>query len=86
MRKDYEKAYEDMKRFTKVVDELAKDQRRIHKKIQELGEVYLSNERKFRKKFGRLRMKVFKNLRKSEKMLFRDERLKKQFVKKVCSS
>ncbi|OXU26836.1 hypothetical protein TSAR_011937 [Trichomalopsis sarcophagae] len=83
MRKDYDAAYKDLRRFTKSVDHLADMQKSIHKKILDLEKIRPSDGSKFRRKFGRLRLRVFKNLRTTEKMMFRDRRLKKEFVGKV---
>lgn len=83
MRKDYELAYKDLRRFAKSVDDLAEKQRSIHKKILDLENIRPKDASKFRRKFGQLRLRVFRNLRASEKMLFRDRRLKKEFVGKV---
>ena len=81
---EYDKAYEDIRRFTESVDRLARAQRKVHQKILMLDE--LCDEKKFRKKLGRLRTKVRKNLKSSDAMLIYDKRLKQQFVKKVSSA
>ncbi|XP_018300677.1 uncharacterized protein [Mycetomoellerius zeteki] len=83
MRKDYQNAYNDIKKFNKKVDQLGSDERKIHAEIQNLEAECAGNTPKFRKKFGPLRLNVFDNLRTGEKMIFQDKRLKSDFTKKV---
>ncbi|XP_015604017.1 uncharacterized protein LOC107271926 [Cephus cinctus] len=83
MRKDYESAYGDLKKFTKRVDELGQDEQKIHNEIQQLEGSCANDVKKFQKKFGPLRLKVFNNLRTGEKMLFEDKKLKTAFTKKI---
>ncbi|XP_053976090.1 uncharacterized protein LOC128874933 isoform X2 [Hylaeus volcanicus] len=83
MRNDYRHGYRDIKKFTKKVDHLGKQQRKIHAKIHELEIACAGDVKKFQKKFGPLRLKTFKNLRLGEKMMFEDKRLKTEFVKRV---
>lgn len=85
MRNDYCHAYKDIKKFTKRVDELGERQRRVHMKIQKLERVDRGNMRKFQRKFAPLRIKTFKHARLGEKMMFRDKRLKEQFIKRVIN-
>ncbi|XP_020282034.1 uncharacterized protein LOC109853891 [Pseudomyrmex gracilis] len=80
--KDYQNAYKDIKHFNKKVDRLGENERKIHADIQEL-EKKCKEVRKFQKKFGPLRAKVFDNLKTGDKMMFQDKRLKTNFVKKV---
>ncbi|XP_018365849.1 PREDICTED: uncharacterized protein LOC108763048 [Trachymyrmex cornetzi] len=82
-RKDYQNAYNDIKKFNKKVDRLGSDERKIHAEIQNLEAECAGNTQKFKKKFGPLRLKVFDNLRTGEKMIFQDKRLKSDFIKKV---
>ncbi|XP_011146654.1 uncharacterized protein LOC105187516 isoform X2 [Harpegnathos saltator] len=82
-RKDYHRAYNNIRKFNKRVDLLGKKEREIHFKIQELKEECTENTQKFEKKFRPLREKVFNNLIISEKMMFQDKRLKVNFTKKV---
>ncbi|KAH0952535.1 hypothetical protein HN011_002280 [Eciton burchellii] len=84
VRKDYQNAYHDIKKFNKKVDQLGAEERKIHADIQKLeDECPPGDIQKFQKKFGPLRIKVFDNLRTGEKMIFQDKRLKTDFVKKV---
>ncbi|KAG7190553.1 hypothetical protein KM043_006652 [Ampulex compressa] len=83
MRNDYQSGYSDIKKFTKKVDKLGKEQRKIHGELQELEEGSAGDVKKFKKKFGPLRTKVFDNLQTGEKMMFEDKRLKTAFSKKV---
>ncbi|XP_018398712.1 PREDICTED: uncharacterized protein LOC108776557 isoform X1 [Cyphomyrmex costatus] len=82
-KKDYQNAYNDIKKFNKKVDQLGSDERKIHAEIQNLEAECAGNTHQFRKKFGPLRLKVFDNLRTGEKMIFQDKRLKNDFTKKV---
>lgn len=86
MRKDYQNAYKDIKKFNKKVDQLGSDERKIHAEIQSLEAECASDTKKFQKKFGPLRLRVFDNLRTGEKMIFQDKRLKNDFIKKVWVS
>ncbi|XP_011348768.1 uncharacterized protein LOC105285910 isoform X2 [Ooceraea biroi] len=83
IRKDYEDAYSDIKRFNKKVDQLGEEERKIHAEMQKLEEECAGDLKKFHKKFGPLRVQVFDNLRKGEKMIFKEKRLKTDFIKKV---
>nr|XP_012215846.1 PREDICTED: uncharacterized protein LOC105668194 [Linepithema humile] len=83
IRKDYQSAYSDLKKFNKKVDQLGEDERKIHAEIQKLEEECAGDTQKFQKKFGPLRVKVFDNLRTGEKMIFQDKKLKTDFTKKV---
>ncbi|XP_039302761.1 uncharacterized protein LOC113004668 [Solenopsis invicta] len=83
MRKDYRKAYNDIKKFNKKVDKLGANQRKLHAEIQSLEEECAYDLKKFQKKFGLLRRKVFDNLRTGEKMIFQDRRLKRAFIKQI---
>lgn len=82
-KKDYQNAYKDLKKFNKKVDQLDSDERKIHTEIQGLEAECAGDAKKFQKKFGPLRLKVFDNLRTGEKMIFQDKRLKSDFIKKV---
>lgn len=84
MRNDYYHGYKDTVKFTKKVDLLGERQRRIHGKIQNLENTCHGSVKEFRRKFGPLRAKTFKNLRIGEKMIFQDKKLKSQFAKRVC--
>ena len=83
MRKDYQKAYANLKKFSKKVDNLGIEERKIHKEIQQLEDLYKENPKKYQKKFVPLRLKVFYNLRVGEKMLYEENRLKSEFRRKV---
>ncbi|KAF3423749.1 hypothetical protein E2986_13399 [Frieseomelitta varia] len=83
MRSDYYHGYKDILKFTRKVDSLGERQRRIHAKIQNLENICNGNVKEFRRKFGPLRVKTFKNLRIGEKMIFQDKKLKSQFAKQV---
>lgn len=83
MRNDYRHGYKDLGKFAKKVDELGKQQRKIHAKIQELENICAGDEKKFRKKLGLLRLKTFENLELGEKKIFQDRQLKRKFVKRV---
>ncbi|XP_025993566.1 uncharacterized protein LOC105195451 isoform X2 [Solenopsis invicta] len=83
MRKDYQQAYSDIKKFNKKVDELGANERKLHAEIQSLEEECAGDTKKFQKKFGPLRLKVFDNLRTGEKMIFKDKRLKSDFTKRI---
>ncbi|XP_050593813.1 uncharacterized protein LOC126923911 [Bombus affinis] len=83
MRNDYYHGYKDTVKFTKKVDLLGERQRRIHAKIQNLENTCHGSVKEFRRKFGTLRAKTFKNLRIGEKMIFQDKKLKSQFAKRV---
>ncbi|XP_076241668.1 uncharacterized protein LOC143183816 [Calliopsis andreniformis] len=83
MRNDYRRGYADLGKFTRKVDQLGKQQRKIHGKIQELEDVCAGDIKKFRKKFGRLRLKTFTNLKIGEQMMLLDKQLKAKFVKQV---
>jgi len=72
-----------MKKFSKKVDQLGSDERKLHAEIQNLEVEFAGDVQKFQKKFGPLRLKVFDNLRTGEKMIFQDKRLKTDFSKKV---
>ncbi|XP_033214595.1 uncharacterized protein LOC117171410 isoform X2 [Belonocnema kinseyi] len=76
MRKDYQKGYTDLKKFSKRVDNLGNEERKVHKEILQLEDSYKENPKKYQKKFVPLRMKVFSNLRIGEKMLHEENRLK----------
>ena len=86
MRSDYYHGYKDILKFTRKVDSLGERQRRIHAKIQNLENICNGNVKEFRRKFGPLRVKTFKNLRIGEKMIFQDKKLKSQFAKQVRTS
>lgn len=81
--KEYESAYSDIKKFTKKVDKFGEEQRKIHEEIQQVENAVGRDLAKFTKKFGPLRVKVFKNLEIGEKFMFEDKRLKDSFVKKI---
>ncbi|KAK2588296.1 hypothetical protein KPH14_004315 [Odynerus spinipes] len=83
IRKEYEAAYADIKKFTKRVDKFGEEERKIHEEIQNVERECAGDVGKFVKKFGPLRVKVFKNLEIGEKFMFEDKRLKDSFVKKV---
>ncbi|XP_011693968.1 PREDICTED: uncharacterized protein LOC105453584 isoform X2 [Wasmannia auropunctata] len=82
-KKDYQGAYSDIKKFNKKVDQLGSNERKIHAEIQSLEAECAGDTKKFQKKFGPLRSKVFDNLRTGEKMIFQDKKLKSDFTKKV---
>ncbi|XP_043490543.1 uncharacterized protein LOC122516636 [Polistes fuscatus] len=83
VRKEYESAYSDIKKFTKKVDKFGAEERKIHESIQKVENECAGDIGKFQKKFGPLRVKVFKNLEIGEKFMFEDKRLKDSFTKKV---
>lgn len=83
VKKDYQSAYTGIKKCTKRVDELGKDQRKIHAEIQELESTCAEDVKKFQKKFGPLRSKTFNNLKTGEKLVLQDKKLKTEFVKRV---
>ncbi|XP_076300901.1 uncharacterized protein LOC143219024 isoform X2 [Lasioglossum baleicum] len=83
MRKDYYESYSEIRQFTKKVDSLGHQQRKVHAKIHELEDTCAGNVRKFRKKFGPLRVKTFRNLVISERFIFVDRRLKAKFVERI---
>lgn len=62
---------------------MGSDERKIHAEIQSLEAECAGDTKKFQKKFGPLRLKVFNNLRTGEKMTFQDKRLKDDFIRKV---
>lgn len=83
MRGDYQRAYGRMKIFTKRVDALGIDERKIHAEIQNLESLCENDRKKFASRFGPLRKRVFRNLRTGEKMLFKEKKLRGDFTKKV---
>lgn len=83
IRKDYYHAYKDIRKFTRKVDLLGENERKIHFKIQKLEEKCAGNAKKFQKKFRPLREKVFNNLIIGERTIFQSKRLKIDFTKKV---
>ncbi|XP_015177408.1 PREDICTED: uncharacterized protein LOC107066892 [Polistes dominula] len=83
VRKEYESAYSDIKKFTKKVDKFGSEERKIHESIQNVENESGGDVGKFQKKFGPLRVKVFKNLEIGEKFMFEDKRLKDSFTKRV---
>ncbi|KAL2716414.1 uncharacterized protein V1478_014090 [Vespula squamosa] len=83
IRKEYESAYSEIKKFTKKVDKFGQEQRKLHEAIQQVEKEAAGDVAKFQKKFGPLRVKVFKNLETGEKFVFEDKRLKDTFTKKV---
>ncbi|XP_058796501.1 uncharacterized protein LOC131667227 isoform X3 [Phymastichus coffea] len=74
--REYQAAYADLRCFGTRVDRLADQQRRIHSRILELDPSQPA-------KLVRLRRKVRENLRKSEKMMFHDRLLRRQFIRKL---
>lgn len=84
MRHDYYHGYRDMDKFTKKVDKLGERQRKIHGKLLHIESICDNNIKEFRRRFGPLRVKTFKNLKSGEKMIIKDKRLKSQFAKRVC--
>lgn len=62
------------------------EERKIHAEIEKLETECAGVTLSFQKKFGPLRLKVFANLRTSEKMLCQEKHLKGDFTKKVCVS
>ena len=86
VRNDYIDRYAALEKFTRKVDELGKQQRKIHWKIQNLEDTCAGDVKKFRKKLGRLRLQTFRNLRVGEKLMFQDKRLKGKFVNQVFKS
>ncbi|XP_014479076.1 PREDICTED: uncharacterized protein LOC106746722 isoform X2 [Dinoponera quadriceps] len=83
IRKNYQHAYNDIRKLNKRVDFLGRNGRKIHFKIQKLEEKCAGNTQKFQKKLRPLRVKIFNNLIISERMMFQDKRLKIHFTKKV---
>ncbi|XP_035736013.1 uncharacterized protein LOC118447781 [Vespa mandarinia] len=83
IRKEYESAYSEIKKFTKRVDKFGSEERKLHEAIQQVENEAGGDVTKFQKKFGPLRVKVFKNLEIGEKFVFEDKRLKDTFTKKV---
>ncbi|XP_046815740.1 uncharacterized protein LOC124422850 [Vespa crabro] len=83
IRKEYESAYSEIKKFTKRVDKFGSEERKLHEAIQQVENEAGGDVTKFQKKFGPLRVKVFKNLETGEKFVFEDKRLKDTFTKKV---
>lgn len=83
MRKDYQCAYNDIKKFSKKIDELDVNEKKIHADIQKLEQESERDVQKFQKQFGPLRIKVFDNLKAGEKMIFQEKKLKGDFTKKV---
>ncbi|XP_047345981.1 uncharacterized protein LOC124947617 [Vespa velutina] len=81
--KEYESAYSEIKKFTKRVDKFGSEERKLHEAIQQVEDESGGDITKFQKKFGPLRVKVFKNLETGEKFVFEDKRLKDTFTKKV---
>ena len=79
----YREAYTHLNNFGKKFDALDSAERRIHAKIMKLETLYSMDHRKFASKFLPLRREVFMNLRRSEKMLFKEMRLKFAFKSKV---
>ncbi|KAG6803757.1 hypothetical protein HZU73_00915 [Apis mellifera caucasica] len=83
MRHDYYHGYRDMDKFTKKVDRLGERQRKIHGKLLHIENICDNDIKEFRRRFGPLRVKTFKNLKSGEKMIIKDKRLKSQFAKRV---
>ncbi|XP_012283554.1 uncharacterized protein LOC105701406 [Orussus abietinus] len=83
MRKDYRNGYSELRKFTKRVDRLGYKERQIHASIERLESECQGDPKKFQKKLGPLRLKVFDNLEIAEKIMFQDKRYKTAFTKKV---
>lgn len=83
MRKDYQNAYAEMKKFTKRIDVMGIEERAIHSEVQNLEIICANDPKLLIAKLGPLRKKVFANLRQSEKMGFQEKKLKTSFTRKV---
>lgn len=83
MRKDYQHAYNDIRKLNKRVDLLGKRERKLHFKILKLEEECVCDMQKFQKKLRSLSTKVLDNCIISEKMMFQEKKLKIDFAKKV---